>query len=65
MESSQSWIANVEILNSLLRKESWFNTFWAKFSGNVDISQDDNGNPVYTPSGNPIEVLNDYGTIGS
>ena len=60
MESSQSWIANVEILNSLLRKESWFNTFWAKFSGNVDISQDDNGNPVYSPSGNPIEVLNDY-----
>jgi len=60
MESSQTWIANVEILNSLLRKESWFNTFWAKFSGNVDISQDDNGNPVYSPSGNPIEVLNDY-----
>ena len=60
MESTQSWIANVEILNSLLRKESWFNTFWAKFSGNVDISQDDNGIPVYTPSGNPIEVLNDY-----
>ena len=60
MESTQSWIANVEILNSLLRKESWFNTFWAKFSGNVDISQDDNGNPVYTPSGNPIEVLNAY-----
>ena len=60
METTQSWIANVEILNSLLRKESWYNTFWAKFSGNVDISQDDNGNPVYTPSGNPIEVLNDY-----
>jgi len=60
MESTQSWIANVEILNSLLRKESWFNTFWAQFSGNVDISQEDNGNPVYRPSGNPIEVLNDY-----
>ena len=60
MESSQSFIANVEILNSLLRKESWYNTFWAKFSGNVDISSDDNGNSVYTPSGNPIEILNDY-----
>ena len=60
MESSQTWIANVEILNSLLRKESWFNTFWAQFSGNVDISEDDNGNAVYRPSGNPIEVLNDY-----
>ena len=55
MESSQSWIANVEILNSLLRKESWFNTFWARFSG-----KDDNGNAVYTPSGNPIEILNDF-----
>jgi|TARA_R110002153_G_scaffold68912_11_gene182776 hypothetical protein len=60
MESSQSFIANVEILNSLLRKESWYNTFWAKFSGNVDISSDDNGNPVYTPSGNPMEILSDY-----
>jgi len=60
METSQTWIANVEILNALLRKESWFNTFWARFSGNVDISQDDNGNPVYIPSGNPIEILNDY-----
>jgi len=60
MESSQSFIANVEILNSLLRKESWYNTFWAKFSGNVDVSSDDNGNPVYTPSGNPMEILSDY-----
>jgi len=60
MESSQSFIANVEILNSLLRKESWYNTFWAKFSGNVDISSDDNGNTVYTPSGNPMEILSDY-----
>jgi hypothetical protein len=60
MESNQSFIANVEILNSLLRKESWYNTFWAQFSGNIDISQDDNGNPVYRPSGNPMEVLSDY-----
>ena len=60
METSNSWIANVEILNSLLRKESWFNTFWAKFSGNVDISERDNGNPVYKPSGKPIEILNQF-----
>ena len=60
METSQSWIANVEILNSLLRKESWYNTFWAKFSGNVDISERDNGNPVYSPSGKPIEILNSF-----
>ena len=60
METSQSWIANVEILNNLLRKESWYNTFWAKFSGNVDISERDNGNPVYKPSGKPIEILNQF-----
>jgi hypothetical protein len=60
METSQSWIANVEILNNLLRKESWFNTFWAKFSGNVDISTRDNGNLSFTPSGKPIEVLNSF-----
>ena len=60
METSQTWIANVAILNKLLAKESWFNTFWAKFSGNVDISNDDNGNPVYRPSGKPIEILSDY-----
>ena len=64
METSQSWIANVEILNSLLRKESWFNTFWAKFSGNVDISERDNGNLSFTPSGKPIEVLNSFVSQG-
>jgi len=60
MESTQSWIANVAILNKLLAKETWYNTFFAKYSGNVDISKDDNGNPVYQPSGKPIEILNEY-----
>jgi len=60
METSQSWIANVEILNAQLRKESWYNTFWSKFAGSVKVSQDDNGNPVYAPSGKPIEILNAF-----
>ena len=60
MESNQSFIANVEILNAKLAKESWYNTFWAKFSGNVDLSNDDNGNTVYTPSGSPINILNSF-----
>ena len=60
MESAHGWIANVEILNAQLAKETWFNTFWSKFSGNVDISKDDNGNNVYSPSGNPIEILRDF-----
>lgn len=33
----QDNIADVEILNAKLRKESWYNTFWAKFAGFVDI----------------------------
>ena len=60
METNQSWMANVEIIEAKLRKETWYNTFFAKFSGNVDISSDDNGNKVYRPSGNPIEVLSDF-----
>jgi hypothetical protein len=60
MESNQSFIANVEILNAKLAKESWYNTFWAKFSGNVDLSNDDNGNAVYKPSGQPINILNSF-----
>ena len=60
METNQSWIANVAILNKKLAKETWYNTFWSKFSGNVDISKDDNGNKVYTPSGQPIEILTDF-----
>ena len=60
MESNQSWIGNVAILNKILAKETWYNTFFARFAGNVDISSDDNGNKVYAPSGNPIEVLNDF-----
>ena len=60
MESNQSWIGNVAILNKILAKETWYNTFFARFAGNVDISSDDNGNKVYAPSGNPIEVLNEF-----
>ena len=60
MESLQSWIANVAILNKTLAKESWYNTFFAKWSGNVDISMRDNGQPKLTPSGKPIEIFNSF-----
>ena len=60
METTQSFIANVEILNEKLRRETWYQTFWAKFAGNVDISSDENGNPRYKPSGKPIEILNQF-----
>ena len=60
METSQTWIANVEILNAQLAKESWYNTFWAKFSGNVDISTAENGNKTYTPSGQPINMMKSF-----
>jgi hypothetical protein len=57
MESSQTWIANLAIQDEKLRRESWYNTFFAPFSGFVDISKDDNGNPLYRPSGKPIEMM--------
>ncbi|MBC8527727.1 MAG: DUF4043 family protein, partial [Candidatus Cloacimonetes bacterium] len=60
METSQDWIANIAILNAKLRTASWYNTIWAKWSDNVDISTDDNGNKQYRPSGNPIEILNSF-----
>jgi hypothetical protein len=60
METSQTWMANVEIINASLAKESWYNTFWAKFSGNVDLSNDENGNTVYSPSGQPINIMNQF-----
>lgn len=53
-------MANVEIINAKLAKESWYNTFWAKFSGNVDLSNDNNGNTVYKPSGKPINILSSF-----
>jgi len=60
MDVNQTWIANKAILNRELRKEAWYNTFWAKYAGFVDISRDDNGNQRYTPSGKPIEILRDF-----
>lgn len=60
METGQTWMANVEIINAQLAKESWYNTFWAKFSGNVDLSNDENGNTVYKPYGKPINVMNQF-----
>ena len=60
MEVSQNFIANVAILNKLLAKETWYNTFFSRFSGPVGKITDDNGNVKYEPSGKPIEVLNDF-----
>jgi hypothetical protein len=60
MEATQTWIGNKAILNAKLRKEAWYNTFWAKYAGFVDVSRDDNGNPRYAPSGKPIEMLRDF-----
>lgn len=60
MDATQSWIGNVEILQALnaqLHKESWYNTFWNQFSGDVEVFTDENGNPKYSPSGMPIEMM--------
>ena len=60
MEVAQTSIINAEILNAQLRKEAWYNTFWAKYAGFVDVSNDQNGNPIYTPTGKPIEMLKEF-----
>lgn len=60
MDAAQTYIANVANLTAKTVKESWYNTFWARWSGNVDISEDDNGNPSYRPSGKPIEMMTDF-----
>ena len=60
MEATTSHIANVAILNEKFKRETWYNTFWSKFAGFVDISQDENGNRKLTPSGKPIEILNSF-----
>lgn len=60
MLAPQDFIANVAILSKELEKESWYNTFWAPFSGNVDLSTLPNGNISKRPSGKPIEILNSF-----
>ena len=60
MEVTQSSIMNIALMDAKLRKEAWNNTFWAKYAGFVDVSKDDNGNPMYKPSGKPIEMLKAY-----
>lgn len=63
MDATQSWIGNVEILEALdaldvsFARESWYNTWWAKFAGFTDISRDDNGNMLVQPSGMPVEMF--------
>jgi hypothetical protein len=60
MDAGVGFIANVAILSKELAKESWFNTFWAPFSGNVDLSTLPNGNQIKRPSGKPIEILDSF-----
>lgn len=64
MEATTNNIANVAILNEKFKRETWYNTFWSKFAGFVDIKQDENGNRKLTPSGKPIEILNSFVSEG-
>jgi len=59
MEATISHKLNVAILDKELERETWYNTFWSRFAGFVDIS-DDNGNQKITPSGKPIEVMQQF-----
>ncbi len=59
MEATHSHKLNVAILDKELQRETWYNTFWSRFAGFVDID-DDNGNVKKVPSGKPIEVLSEF-----
>jgi hypothetical protein len=54
---SQSFIANVAILNEKLRREINYATFWSKWTGNVEQKDPRTGESVRRPSGSPIEML--------
>ncbi|MBS3741974.1 MAG: DUF4043 family protein [Candidatus Cloacimonetes bacterium] len=56
MDITHEGIQNVEVLETLFTKETWYNTFWSRFAGFVEISQDENGNEDVRPSGQPIEI---------
>ena len=60
MDATATFIGNLAILNAKLRKEAWFNCFWARWAGNVEITKDDNGQPNYKPSGKPIEIFDSF-----
>ena len=55
METTASFIGNVEVLSEKMNRDSWYNTFWAKFS-NFNGLNDDNGNSKDAPGGHPIKV---------
>jgi len=59
MDASQTFIANLAILNTQLRKEVEHNLFWSKFTGDVKITRRENGQTDYQPSGKIIEQFNE------
>lgn len=60
----QTAIENLAILEKRLQKESWYNTFWNKFSGDVEVLTDDNGQKTFNLSGKPIEMLTQFVEAG-
>jgi len=60
MLRGQTAIENLAILEKRMQKESWYNTFWNKFSGDVQVLNDDNGQKDFKLSGKPIEILTQF-----
>ena len=58
MDATQAFIANIAILETKFRHETWYNTMWGEFfRGSVKKLTDDNGNEDFVLSGKPIETL--------
>lgn len=60
MEAAQDWIANLAILRTDFQRQTWYATFWSRFAGFTQITQDERGQPIKRPAGQPIEVMTDF-----
>ena len=52
--------ANIGILNARLRQQLKEEIFWSRFAGYTEVKMDSMGRKEYMPSGQPIEILNDF-----
>lgn len=55
--------ANIGLLNEKLRRQAYFQTFWAKFAGFTQVSGQGREKTVI-PSGAPIEIMRDFVSQG-
>ena len=60
MDAAYNHKLNVEILNTKLAKEAWYNTFWSKISGNVAVTETNGIKQRMTAPGSAIQILDEF-----